>query len=134
MLSKLAKFVVVALAAIGGATIASAAEQGSAIGLTNRIWVETKPGNGLPGVMTLFLSNGTMMIDSCWETYSIATWRQTAPKTLSWDENGIKINADIVSLSKSELVLRVGAAAARDKTEHRYAPAKAPYVCPDMKR
>ena len=104
----------------------------SSLGLTDRLWVENKPANGLPGVMIAFLSDGTLLQDSCWETYTVSKWKQTSPKTLSWDENGTKIDADITSLTKNTLVLKLGAG--RDRTEHSYSPVKAPYLCPDMKK
>ncbi|MFT0859968.1 hypothetical protein [Ancylobacter sp. G4_0304] len=39
--------------------------------LVGRVWVEQKPGNGLPGVMRIFLADGTLVMDSCWETYTL---------------------------------------------------------------
>lgn len=100
--------------------------------LPDRIWVEVEPSNGLPGVMTTFLSGGTLLFDSCWETYSVTRWKRLAAKKLTWDENGTPVAAEVKSLSPDELVLAISAG--RDKSEHRYVPVKTPFICPDMKK
>jgi len=43
----------------------------SADALAGQAWVEAKPQSGLPGVMMVFLSDGTLLMDSCWETYAL---------------------------------------------------------------
>lgn len=125
------------LATIGAFTSASGQQPASDVVvkvdlLTNRIWSEQNPSNGLPGVMTTFLSDGTLLQDSCWETYSVTRWKRLAQKKLSWDENGIPVSADVKSVSEKELVLSISAG--KDKIDHRYVPVKTPYLCPDMKR
>lgn len=115
--------------------LASAPPAGAAGGpdpLTGRVWVEAKPASGLPGVMLVFFADGTLLMDSCWETYALRKWMRTAPTSLAWDEDGARIGATIRTLSPTELVLAVKAG--REVVEHRYAPAKVPFVCPDMKR
>src|SRR5690606_3675735 len=42
--------------------------------LTNRVWVKEDDG-GLPGVMRIFLSDGTLVQDSCWETHRLSEWK-----------------------------------------------------------
>jgi hypothetical protein len=100
--------------------------------LPDRIWVEVDPSNDLPGVMTTFLSDGTLLFDSCWETYSVTRWKRLAARKLTWDENGIPVAAEVKSLSPDGLVLAISAG--RYKTEHRYVPVKTPFICPDMKK
>ncbi|MDM9625314.1 hypothetical protein QTL95_05380 [Rhizobium sp. S152] len=100
--------------------------------LVGRAWVETKPQSGLPGVMMVFLGDGTLLMDSCWETYALRKWTRTGPDAVSWDEDGAKVSAKIKSLTQSQLTLQVKAG--KDVVEHRYARGRAPYVCPDMKR
>ena len=110
----------------------SAQAAGKPDALVGRAWVETKPASQLPGVMLVFLADGTLLMDSCWETYALRKWTRTAPDAIAWDEDGAKITAKIQSVSETQLALRVKAG--KDMIEHRYTVAKTPYVCPDMKR
>lgn len=101
-------------------------------GLVGRAWMEVKPQSGLPGVMMVFLADGTLLMDSCWETYALRKWTRTGPDAVSWDEDGAKISAKIKLLTQGQLTLQVKAG--KDVVEHRYTAGKAPYICPDMKR
>lgn len=100
--------------------------------LTERFWVQSEADSGLPGSMVLFLSEGTMMQTSCWEGYRLSNWHMTSEQSLSWREDTMTIEADIVELNEAELVLalRLG----EDIVEKRYAPSAVPFVCPDMPR
>ncbi len=97
--------------------------------LTDRVWVKSGE-NELPGIIKIFLSDGTLVQDSCWETHRLSAWQMTDAKSVSWNEDGEEIKADIVTLTASELVLslklRGGA------VEEHYQPASVPYVCPDI--
>lgn len=94
---------------------------------TNRVW--TRNDGDLPGVVRIFLSDGTLVSDSCWETHRLSLWQMTSDTGLSWDEDGVKIKAEIVSVSATDLVLRVDVGGG---IEERYVAADVPYVCPDM--
>lgn len=96
--------------------------------LTNRVWV--RQGSDLPGVMRIFLSDGTMVADSCWETHRLSPWQMNGETSLTWNEDGIDIKAEVKSLTSSELVLSL--ALGNETVEERYAAAAVPYVCPDM--
>lgn len=100
--------------------------------LVGRAWIETKSQSGLPGVMMLFMADGSLLMDSCWETYALRKWSRTSHDTVTWDEDGAKITAKVKSVSPSQLTLSVKAG--KDTVEHRYSVAKVPYICPDMKR
>jgi len=78
-------------------------------GLTDRVWTQKDDGD-LPGVMRIFLSDGTLVQDSCWETHRLSSWSMVSDTSLRWNEDGMDIDADIVSLTDAELVLayRVG--------------------------
>jgi len=131
-MNKLAR-IAAALALAGAVTTSAQAETLVAPGpLTGRVWVETSPSSGLPGVMLVFLPNGTLLMDSCWETYALRNWTRTAPDAIAWDEDGAKVTAKVQSVSASQLTLKIKAG--RDVVEHRYTSATVPYVCPDMKR
>ena len=96
-------------------------------GLVDRVWTRTD--GDLPGVMRIFLSDGTMVQDSCWETHRLSAWRLTSDAALSWNEDGTEIAADIVSLTDAELVLSLKLAGGA--VEEIYAAATVPYLCPD---
>ncbi|MGH2400518.1 MAG: hypothetical protein ACRDF6_11815 [bacterium] len=99
--------------------------------LADRVWVRSDS-TGLPGVMQIFLSDSTLVMDSCWETYRLARWQMESDTTLRWQEDGADIRATIRSLNDKELVLLVRL---RDGSqEQHYTAASVPYLCPDMKR
>ena len=114
----------------------TAAEQSSdskdepASDLTNRVWVKAGDDAALPGVIKVFLSDGTLVQDSCWETHRLSPWQMTDAKSLTWNEDGMDIKADIVTLTADELVLSLKLKGG-DVEEH-YTPAPVPSVCPDM--
>ena len=109
----------------------SKAAPASPVSLTNRIWIRADKSD-LPGVMRLFLTDGTLVMDSCWETYRLAKWRMEPDQTLVWNEDGMDIRAKVVVLNEGELVLSVELKSGAE--EQRYQVAPAPYVCPDMPR
>lgn len=100
--------------------------------LTEKFWVQSEADAGLPGSMILFLSEGIMMQTSCWEGYRLSDWQMTAEDSLSWQEDTMTIEADIVELSEAELVLALHLG--DEIVEKRFAPSPVPYVCPDMPR
>ena len=78
-----------------------------------------------------FLSDGTLISDSCFETYRLSSWRLDGEE-LVWSEDGIDIRARLVSVDADTLVLSL---ALRDgEEEQRFTAATVPYVCPDMPR
>lgn len=98
--------------------------------LLNRVWVRQGDHDALPGVMHIFLADGTMVSDSCWETYRLSNWQQVSDTEISWDEDGMTINADIMSLTPDELVLNLKLVGGSE-AQH-FIPASVPYLCPDM--
>jgi len=98
--------------------------------LLNRVWVRADD-TGLPGPMQIFLEDGTLVTDSCWEVYRLSNWQQVSETAISWVEDGITIDADIASLSETELVLRLNLIGG-DVSEQRYVLADVPFVCPDV--
>lgn len=97
---------------------------------TNRVWVKEGDGEDLPGVMRIFLSDGTLVQDSCWETHRLSEWKMGADGAVSWNEDGVDVTADILSVSADRLVLALKLGA--DTVEERYVAADVPFVCPDM--
>lgn len=100
--------------------------------LLNKVWVRADADESLPGPMQIFLADGTLVTDSCWETYRLSKWQQVSDSAISWDEDGMTIDADIASLSDTELVLNLKLGS--EVQEQRFVTATAPYVCPDMPR
>ena len=100
--------------------------------LLNKVWIRADADAALPGPMQIFLDDGTLVSDSCWETYRLSRWQQVSDSAISWDEDGMTINADIASVSATELVLnlRLGS----QVQEQRFVSATVPYVCPDMEK
>lgn len=98
--------------------------------LVNRVWVRQGDDTGLPGSAQIFLADGTLVSDSCWETYRLSRWQQVSDTTISWEEDGVTISADISSLNPGELVLALKMG--DEVTQQRFTPATVPYVCPDM--
>jgi hypothetical protein len=145
MTSKAALFALLALWGIGGSaalpavaqeiaaeTAEDSADDPSPIKrtLTNRVWVKADSGD-LPSVIRIFLADGTLVSDSCWETHRLSPWHMTSDDGLTWNEDGIDIAAEVVKVSSAELILRV---ALRDGTtsDEIYRAAEVPYVCPDI--
>jgi len=100
--------------------------------LLNKVWIRADADQALPGPMQIFLADGTLVTDSCWETYRLSKWQQVSDSAISWDEDGMTINADIASLTDTELVLNLKLGG--DMLEQRFTTTDVPYVCPDMKK
>jgi hypothetical protein len=99
---------------------------------TGKVWVQADSPD-LPGPMRIFLADGTLVMDSCWETYRLAQWRAESDGSLVIVEAGMEIPARILTASADDLHLRLKLAGGEEKDEV-YRPAKVPYVCPDMPR
>jgi len=108
----------------------SDSDEDSSTDLTNKVWVKAGEDAALPGVIKIFLSDGTLVQDSCWETHRLSAWQKTGDKSVAWNEDGMDIKADIVTLTANELVLSLKLKGG--DVEERYQPAKVPDTCPDM--
>jgi hypothetical protein len=98
--------------------------------LLNRVWVRSDADSSLPGPMQIFLEDGTLVSDSCWETYRLSKWQQISDTAISWEEDGMTITADIAAVTATELVLKLKLGS--DVQEQHFVVAEVPYVCPDM--
>ena len=63
---------------------------------TDRVWLRADAGSA-PGAMQIFLSDGTLISDSCFETYRLSSWRLDGDQ-LVWSEDGVDIRARVVSV------------------------------------
>lgn len=75
-------------------------------GFTDRVWARSGDST-FSGTMKIFLSDGTLVQDSCWETHRLSPWTFTSAGSLRWDEDGRQIEASIVALADTELVLSI---------------------------
>jgi hypothetical protein len=98
---------------------------------TNRVWLRTSADPPL-GSMLIFLSDGALVQDSCWETYRLSRWREDGPGTLRWQEDTAEIVATVVNATDAELTLRLDLVGGPSTAT--YAAATVPYVCPDLPR
>ena len=142
MTSKAAIFALLSLLGVGTVCLPAAAQDATAPAtesssdaddgddLTDRVWVKSGDETALPGVIKIFLSDGTLVQDSCWETHRLSAWQKAGDTGVSWNEDGMEIKADIVTLTADELVLSLKLIGG--DVEERYTPATVPYVCPDI--
>ena len=140
MTSKAALFALLAIWGVGGACTLPAFAEEMAIesqddtegeaSLADKVWVRTEEGQPL-GAMAIFLSDGTLVQDSCWETHRLSAWQMVGDKSVSWSEDGVEIAADIKTLTPGELVLTLKLRGGATEDQH-FAPATVPYVCKDM--
>lgn len=95
----------------------------------DRLWVRVA--GDLPGTLRLFLADGTLVMDSCWETYRLTRWEAVSSTSIRWTEDAATIDAT-VTVADGALALTL--ALPDGPREERYVPAAIPYVCPDMPR
>jgi hypothetical protein len=98
--------------------------------LENRVWLDTGA-DAAPGTLRAFVSDGTLVMTSCAETYRLAPWRWVEGGTLVWEEDGENIRADVALVGRDELVLVLDLP--DGSVSRRYAAAQSPVVCPDAR-
>jgi hypothetical protein len=96
-----------------------------------KVWSQ-KDTTDLPGKLRIFLANGTLVMDSCWETYQLANWEARSDSVVVWEEGTAEIKAHLKMIGENELSMRL--ILKEDTIAKRYQEAEVPYVCPDMKR
>jgi hypothetical protein len=84
------------------------------------------------GSLWIFLSDGTLLQDSCFETHRLSRWTSVGDGTVRWDEDGAEIRATIERATDDSLVLRLHLVGGDE--ERRFVRAPAPDVCPDLPR
>ncbi|NOT27581.1 MAG: hypothetical protein HOP16_15960 [Acidobacteria bacterium] len=108
-------------------------EQGPASRLlVNKVWRVTSP-NRAPGTFYAFLSNGTLIMTSCVETYRLATWIAETPTRLEITEDTtVRYSADVLTLDETRLNLRLNLK--NEQVNLELATPQVPFVCPDLPR
>lgn len=99
--------------------------------LLNTVWVRQDPG-APPGDLRIFLADGTLVIDSCWEVYALHRWRRTGADGLVMEED-LEVPARILELGPGELRLELSLVGG-ERQAVAYRRAEVPYVCPEMAR
>jgi hypothetical protein len=112
-------------------TIPGVDTQASGDLLVNRVWSRVDAG-AAPGSVRIFLSDGVLVQDSCFETYRLSQWRRESPTRIGWSEDGVDIAADVVHSTHDALTLRI--VLQSEEVVESYVIAASPYVCPDMPR
>jgi hypothetical protein len=115
----------------GPESAAPASAPAIADALTRHMWARTDPG-APPGDLRIFLADGTLLMDSCFETYRLVRWRMESDSALSWQEDIATLRAQVVAVDDSMLTLRVELVASSE--EQHYVAASVPFTCPDMPR
>ena len=99
---------------------------------TNRVWRITSPADRPLGSLYLFLSDGTLVMTSCVETYRLATWRRDRPDRLTIVEDPVtSYSADIRRADEQRLELRLHPKS--EDVDLGLEPATTPFVCPDLR-
>ena len=111
---------------------AAEAAEPEADALVNTVWVRSGEGGPL-GEMRIFLADGTLVQDSCWEVYALRSWRRTSPEEIVMVEDTLEIPARIVALGPDELRLSLSLVGG-ERQEVAYKKGTAPYICPEMKK
>jgi len=91
-------------------------------------WLSTDASAPL-GTIRVFLPDGTLLMDSCGETYRLARWTSMNGTRIAWDEDGARIEADVTQEAADVLELRLHLRS--EVKVERYRLAQVPYVCPD---
>ncbi len=103
--------------------------KGTAALLENRVWIDQDP-EAAKGTLRAFLTDGTLVMTSCVETYRLAPWRWVDGATLVWEEDGRNLRAEVALVEKESLALVIDVG---DETiTRRYKAARSPVVCPDL--
>ncbi len=101
--------------------------------LIDKDWRVTAPEGRPPGSFYVFLSNGTLIMTSCVETYRLAQWTLEPPSSLTITEDPItRYGADIVRIDERSLALRLKLRS--ENVDLALELADTPYVCPDLPR
>src|SRR5262245_41398998 len=71
-----------------------------------KVWVSTDK-SAVIGTMRIFLPDGSLVMDSCWETYRLARWKSLDGGRIEWDEDGARIEAAVLQAGADRLQLRL---------------------------
>jgi hypothetical protein len=93
-----------------------------------KTWLSTDSSAPL-GTIRIFLPDGTLLMDSCGETYRLARWTSMNDTRIAWEEDTARIEADVTQAAADVLELRLHLRS--EAKVERYRLAQVPFVCPD---
>lgn len=95
-----------------------------------KTWLSANPADPL-GTIRIFLADGTLVMDSCVETYRLARWQPLDDQRVVWQEDTARIEAEVDDATSGELRLRLRLT--QEIKEEHYRLATVPFVCPDAR-
>ena len=111
--------------------IPGSGNKGMADLVEDRVWIEET--DGAPkGSLRAFLSDGTMVMTSCVESYRLAPWRWVEGGTMAWEEDGRVLRAQVAVVERDQLGMLVDLGNG-EQLSQKFRAAKAPVVCPDLR-
>ena len=123
----------VSISLIGAGAAGGSAEQAAATprpDFLGKAWISTDPA-AAAGSLRMFLPDGTLLMDSCLETYRLARWRTIDGGRIEWQEDGARIQAEVTQPARDRLRLRLQLG--RETREENYRLARVPFTCPDTR-
>ena len=122
-------FLLSACAQGGGAASPDAAvEPAPTERFANIAWAQDDPA-AAPGSFRIFLADGSLVMDSCYETYRVARWRATGAATLAWMEDASVIAARIEDLTDDRMTLVL--TLANEEATRSFTRIKGEILCPE---
>lgn len=83
------------------------------------------------GTLRIFLPDGTMVMDSCFETYRIARWRNIDERRIEWQEDTARIEAEVAQANPGQLRLRLQLVSEVKVEDYRLV--QVPFLCPESR-
>lgn len=94
-----------------------------------KTWLAADP-TAPQGTIRAFLADGTLLMDSCFETYRLARWESLDERRIAWQEDTARIEAEVDDTTPGQLRLRLQLK--QEIKEELYRVAPTPFVCPDV--
>src|SRR5262245_18501514 len=85
---------------------AAAGSDEASLPFVGRAWL-TSDGDKPRGALWIFLANGTLVMDSCFETFRIIEWRNRGDNKIAWREDEVPIEAEYSQPNPDSLTLTV---------------------------
>lgn len=94
----------------------------------DRVWLDEDP-EAPRGSLLVFLSDGTLLMTSCGETWRLAAWRWVEGSRIVWEEDGAFVRADVALVGGDALALSLELEGGETRSRS-FRLARAPMVCP----
>lgn len=94
----------------------------------DRVWLDEDP-EAPRGSLLVFLSDGSLLMTSCGETWRLAAWRWVEGSRIVWEEDGVIVRADVALVGGDVLALSLELDGGETRSRS-FRLARAPMVCP----